>query len=86
MESARQESSGIHMYLLTAYFLIARKFSLSVVLFGVILIILGATVIRQYHEVFAGMFGVWGVTMIVLGLLAYVLLWANKRYMERVAS
>jgi membrane-bound ClpP family serine protease len=86
MESASQETSGVRVYLLAAYYLMAGNFSLTVSFFGVIVIVLGATVISQYHAVYAGMFGVWGASMFVFGLVMYTLLWANKLYMQRVAS
>jgi membrane-bound ClpP family serine protease len=86
MESASQESSGVRMYLLAVYYLMAGNFSLTISFFGVILVALGATVISQYHDVFAGMFGVWGATLFVFGLVMYTLLWVNKLYAQRVAS
>jgi polyferredoxin len=86
MESASQETSGVRVYLLAAYYLMAGNFSLTVSFSGVIVVVLGATVISQYHSIFAGMFGVWGASMVVFGLMMYTLLWANKLYMQRVAS
>ena len=86
MESASQETSGVRMYLLAAYYLMAGNFSLTISFFGVVLVVLGATVISRYHDIFAGMFGVWGATLFIFGIVAYVLLWANKLYAQRVAS
>lgn len=85
LESARHESSGVRMYVLALYYLLSGNFSLVVALFGVVLIVLGATVMPSVHGVFAGMFGIWGVTLIILGLLAYTILWANQMYAKMQA-
>lgn len=86
MESASQESSGVRMYLLAVYYLMAGNVSLTISFFGVILAVLGATVVGLYHDIFAGMFGVWGATLFIFGLMMYTLLWANKLYAQRTAS
>lgn len=42
-ESARQEASGFRTYLLTAYYLLTEKLSLTATFFGVLLVLLGVT-------------------------------------------
>lgn len=32
------------------------------------------------HQVFAGMFGVWGASFVLIGVAAYAVLWANQLY------
>ncbi len=80
LESARHESSGAKMYVLALYYILSGNFSLVVALFGVLLVVLGATVMEGLHATLAGMFGIWGVSFVILGLLAYTILWANKMY------
>lgn len=85
LESARHDSSGVRTYFLALYYLIAGNFSLFLVVFGAALIVLGATVMPSVHPTFAAMFGLWGVTLIIFGLLAYTILWANKTYAKMQA-
>lgn len=80
LESARHESSGAKMYVLALYYILSGNFSLVVALFGALLVVLGATVMEGLHATLSGMFGIWGVSFIILGLLAYTILWANKMY------
>lgn len=85
MERAREQSSGFKMYLLAAYYLAAGNISLTTIAMGVVVVILGATVVSQVHDVFAGMFGIWGASMVLFGAIAYAALWANRliaRYTE----
>lgn len=80
LEAARHESSGAKMYLLALYYLLAGNFSLVVVVFGIVLLVLGATVMESLHPTLAGMFGIWGVSLVGIGLLVYTLLWLNQIY------
>lgn len=77
IEEARQEATGGRMYLLALYYFLSRNLSVVAVLFGVFLVLLGGLVVPQYHRILAGMIGVWGVTMVVLGAVAYVFFLAS---------
>lgn len=90
LERAREESSGAKVYLLGLYYFVTGNYSLVVILFGLGLIAFGGLVLSgQFavgplsaitHQVFAGMFGVWGGTLVVIGVAAYAIMWANKIY------
>jgi hypothetical protein len=80
IERAREQSSGVKMYLLAAYYLAMANLSLTTMLGGVVVVAIGALVLDGLHAVFAGMFGIFGVSFVVLGALSYALLWANKLY------
>lgn len=91
IQTARRESSGWRMYLLAGYYLLTAKFSLTVAFLGVLLIGFGALVDasgvgENNASVMAGMFGIWGASLVVLGLLAYGVLFANKKYAELTAE
>ncbi|MFB6202187.1 MAG: hypothetical protein ABEI98_09275 [Halorhabdus sp.] len=68
IESARQDTSGWQMYLLALWYWTSSHVSLTIAIFGVLMIVVGGTLLRGVHSVFAGMFGVWGATLILLGL------------------
>lgn len=93
LERANAEASGAKRYLLASYYFLANNMSIIVVLVGLGMIAFGATVLSGRpavlfgadaplsvlsHGVFAGMFGVWGATVVVLGVLAYGALWLNQ--------
>lgn len=95
LERAEAETTGAKVYLLACYYLLANNMSLVTVLFGLCLMGFGATVLSGRprvlfevveplnvltHGVFAAMFGVWGGTMVVIGGIAYGILWANKLF------
>jgi hypothetical protein len=90
LERAREESSGYKAYLLGLYYFITGNYSLVVILIGLGLIAFGALVLTGdfavgplnaiTHQVFAGMFGVWGASLVVIGVAAYAVMWANKIY------
>lgn len=94
LERAREETSGFNVYLLAGYYFVTGNYSLLVVLSGLGFILFGATALSgrpeavfgidqlswMQHGVFAGMFGVWGASLIVIGVSAYAVLWANKMY------
>lgn len=95
IQTARRESSGWRMYLLAGYYLSTTKFSLTVAFGGVLLIGLGAVVHpimdsvgrgSENVEVMAGMFGIWGASLVLLGLVAYGILFANKKYAEMTSE
>lgn len=46
-----------------------RSSLLTIAAFGVVMILLGATVLTG---VFAGMFGIWGLTIVLVGLGGYI--------------
>lgn len=86
LESARQETSGVSMYLLAAWYWIGTHLAITVALVGVLSIVLGATVLPNDAPVFAGMFGVWGVTLIVMGLFFDLVFRGIAIYHDRTAS
>ncbi|MFB6153655.1 MAG: hypothetical protein ABEJ27_05325 [Halodesulfurarchaeum sp.] len=86
LESARQEASGFQMYLLAVWYWTSGHVSLTIAIFGGLMIVIGGTLLRGWHDVFAGMFGVWGVTLIVLGLAFDLGLRFIALYEERKAS
>lgn len=80
MEKARQEASGVRAYLLGGYYVLSGNMSLAVAAAGVLMIAVGALVLPGRHDVFAAMFGVWGATLVVIGVVARGILWANQVY------
>ena len=86
-ERAQSETSGVQTYLLAGYYAFAGNFSLVVAVFGLLVVGFGATVLNGtvldgalQHEVLAAMFGVWGTSFFVLGVLIYALFWASDLY------
>ncbi|MFB6150651.1 MAG: hypothetical protein ABEJ40_02485 [Haloarculaceae archaeon] len=85
---ASESSEGVRMYLLTLYYLAAGNLSISTMVLGALFIVLGATVVPSINtgmrarpgDVLAGMFGVWGASLIALGGIVYAALWANRIY------
>lgn len=51
-ESARKETSGVRTYILTAYYLLTEKFSLSTAVFGVVLMLFGVALAPSSKTVF----------------------------------
>lgn len=100
LERAREDTSGAKVYVLATYYFLTSNYSLIVVLFGVLMIVFGRTILSgepavlfrvvdavpllsiswMQHDVFAGMFGVWGASLVVIGGAAYGVMWANKLY------
>lgn len=93
LERANAEATGAKRYPLACYYFLANNMSMVAVLAGLGMMAFGATVLSgrpQFlfeaveplnaltHAVFAGMFGVWGATLVLLGALAYGVLWANQ--------
>lgn len=84
LERASAESSGIGMYLLALYYFLANNFSVVVIIFGFGMIGFGATLMSGIpvdyiqHDVLAAMFGVWGASLVVLGVLIYAIFWFNQ--------
>ena len=79
IRSARQDTDGFKTYLLAAYYLLSGDFLLISIVAGIVFFALGAAVITPSSTIFGAMFGVWGVSLVVFGLLSYVVLWANAR-------
>lgn len=84
LNSARQEASGIRMVLLAVWYWMASHIALTVAIFGGIMMAIGAIVLSgppappgvyrpPLNNIFAGMFGVWGFSLIVLGVFFDVL-------------
>lgn len=78
LERAREEASGAKIYVLAAYYLAASNVTLLLATIGLVTILLGALVVPSWNEVLAGMFGVWGASLLLLGLGGYVALWFNE--------
>lgn len=90
IETARRETSGWKIYVLALYYFVARNVAISAAVFGVLQIGLGLLIhVRVGSDegnisILAGFFGVWGATLVVLGLATYGAFWANKLYGQRV--
>lgn len=88
LERARTDTTGWKVYLLAAYYFLANNVSVVAVLLGVAMWLFGGTLLRGQpvdvieHHVFAGMFGVWGASIALLGVLAYVILLGNKLFLR----
>jgi len=100
LERANAEATGAKRYLLAAYYFLANNMSIMAVLVGIAMMAFGATVLSGrpgflfgpdgplnalVHGVFAGMFGLWGATIVLLGILAYAALWLNQ-FLARVQT
>lgn len=92
MDTARRETAGWKVYPLAFYYLVVGNIALSIAVFGVIQLVLGYVIDTFYANpdspgntaIFAGFFGVWGGTLVVVGLGTYAALWANKKYGQLV--
>lgn len=90
LERAREETEGTKVYLLATYYFVTGNYSFVVILAGLGMMAFGALILSGElavgpleaitHDVFAGMFGVWGATLVVIGVSAYSIMWANKIY------
>jgi len=80
MENARLESDGFKQYILALYYLLTMSFSITIAVVGLGFVAFGAFVLPGIHDVMAGMFGVWGISLILFGVLVYVFLWLNQLY------
>lgn len=84
LERASAETSGVGMYLLAAYYFLANNFAIVLMIFGALTIVWGATIMSGIpiglleHQTLAGMFGVWGVSIIALGVFLYAIFWVNQ--------
>ena len=86
LESARQEASGTRMYLLAVWYWIGSHLALTIAIIGALSIVIGATVLPGDSPVFAGMFGVWGVTLIIMGLFFDLVFRGIALYQTRTAT
>lgn len=75
--------SGISGTLLRGYYFFRRSISMSIALFGVLLILIGP-VVQQFHPIFGGMFGIWGASFIIVGVGIYVLFWGSHELGKRL--
>lgn len=75
---AQENSSGFKQYLLAGYYVAAANLSLSTIAAGLLMMLFGYLVVENVHEVFAGMFGIWGASLVIVGAVAYAVLWANR--------
>lgn len=65
----RDDSESVPIRVLKA---LRGSFFLSLTVFGAVLIILGMTV---FDGVLAGMFGIWGLTALLIGGVTYAITW-----------
>ncbi|MCU4741260.1 hypothetical protein OB955_06195 [Halobacteria archaeon AArc-m2/3/4] len=95
IETAREEASGWRMYVLAAYYLLFGNFSITVIALGIVMIGAGASlepivdtlnIDSPNAAIMAGIAGIWGVSLILLGVLGYGILWANAKYAQVTAS
>lgn len=75
---SRENSSGYRKYLLASYYLATGNLSVTTILSGVLLIALGGTVVAAFHAVFGAMFAIWGASLVLVGVVAYGVLLANR--------
>lgn len=69
LESARQEATGIRMVLLAVWYWTSGHISLTIALFGVGCVLIGAIVMEHLNATLAGMLGIWGTSFFILGIL-----------------
>lgn len=93
MDTARREADGWKVYVLAGYYLISGNVSISIAVLGGLQVLLGlglnATVAQGTEgnwAIFAGFFGIWGASLILLGLGSFGMFWANKVYDQAVAE
>ncbi|MFC4551141.1 MULTISPECIES: hypothetical protein [Halorussus] len=86
LESARQETSGPRMYLLAVWYWIGTHVALTIAIVGALFIVAGATVLPGEAPIYAGMFGVWGVTLIIMGLFFDLVFRGIALYQNRTAT
>lgn len=88
LERARTDTEGWQVYLLAAYYFLANNVSVVAILVGIGMWFFGGTILIGEpvdiveHHVFAGMFGVWGASIVLLGVLAYAILLVNKLFVR----
>lgn len=86
LERAAAETSGVGMYLLALYYFLANNFAVVIVITGFLTIGFGATIMAGIpvgyvqHDVLAAMFGVWGASLVALGVAIYAIFWLNALY------
>lgn len=78
LAKSRENSTGYRQYLLASYYLAAGNLSVTTIAVGVFLIALGGTIVAGFHAVFGAMFGIWGATLVLVGVLAYAVLLGNR--------
>ncbi|CCQ34005.1 hypothetical protein HLRTI_001989 [Halorhabdus tiamatea SARL4B] len=86
VNSAREDASGVQMVLLAVWYWMASHIALTVAIFGALMMVIGATVLQGVNNVFAGMFGVWGFSFILLGLFFDIVLRLIAAWQKRQAS
>lgn len=97
LNSARQEATGIRMVLLAVWYWISSHVSLTIAIFGALLMVIGAAVLQgqgaapgvyeaPLQNILAGMFGVWGFSFILLGLFFDIVLRLLGAWQQRQAS
>lgn len=95
IETASEEASGWRMYVLATYYLLFGNFSITVIGFGLVMIGVGASleplvealnINSPNAAIMAGIAGIWGASLILLGVLGYGLLWANAKYARITAA
>lgn len=92
IETARRETTGWKVYVLAAYYWIASNLALSAVGAGIVQVAIAFGIDAVYGpdqgniSVLAGYLGIWGVSMIIIGLVVYAAFWLNRFYGQRVLN
>lgn len=74
------------MYLLGVWYWISSHVALTIAIIGGLFIVIGGTILPGVNAIFAGMFGVWGVTLIVMGLFFDLVLRAITLYQNHIVA
>lgn len=78
LSKAGRNTSGFRQYVLAAYYLTTGNLSLTAILVGVTVVGFGGFVVTQYHEVLGPMIAIFGATIVLVGGIAYAVLWVNR--------
>jgi uncharacterized membrane protein len=79
IKRSREESSGWKTYPLAGYYLISSNLLLTLAILGSVLLAIGAFFLPSWNEILAGMFGVWGASLVAIGLGSFSLFWLNRK-------
>lgn len=91
MTRARDETSGVRMYLLAIYYMAASTLTLTIAFLGLVAIVFGWLITVTFgtpnagnppdpHQVLGAVIAIYGAAFVVFGVLSYGVLWTNKKY------
>ena len=95
LELARHEATGWRRYVLATYYILTWRFTLTVAGAGVALIGLGAVFESILSPLgfgggivptVAGFMGIWGASLVLIGLVSYLMFFASRKYGELATS